>query len=98
MRNWLLLAPLLLASCAASENKNPGLDQVPPGSACTSTALDSFVGQPASADLGARMLAASHASKLRWVPFGAVITMDFSPMRLTVRLDQQNRVASATCS
>jgi hypothetical protein len=31
------------------------------------------------------------------VPFGAMITMDYSDERVTVRLDQQNRVLSATC-
>jgi hypothetical protein len=34
---------------------------------------------------------------LRWVPFGGVITMEYSETRLTVRLDQQSRVLSATC-
>jgi len=98
MRKWIVLAPLILASCAAREGQVVGIDQVPPGSTCTqSGALNSFVGQAASADLGARMMAASRASKLRWVPYGAVITMDFSPMRVTVRLDEQNRVISATC-
>jgi hypothetical protein len=43
------------------------------------------------------MLAASGARQLRWVPHGGIITMEFSPNRLTVRLDQANRVESATC-
>ena len=43
------------------------------------------------------MLAASGAQQLRWVPYGGIITMDFTPSRLTVRLDQANRVDSANC-
>ena len=98
MRSGLLLAPLLLASCAASDNQAGGLDQDPPGPRCTpSEALNGFIGQPASTELGARLMATSRAQTLRWVPHGAVITMDFSPTRLTVRLDEQNRVESATC-
>ena len=48
-------------------------------------------------DLGARMLAASGAKTLRWVPKGGVVTMDFSPYRLTVLLDGSNRVERANC-
>ena len=98
MRKLLLFVPLAFAGCAAQQRQVVGIDQVPPGSVCTATgSLNSFVGQPASAELGARMMAASRARKLRWVPHGGVVTMDFSPTRLTVRLDPQSRVESATC-
>jgi len=98
MPRWMLFAPLLLGSCAAAESSVPPADGASGDSACTtSAALESFVGQPASAELGSRLMAASRATKLRWVPYGAVITMDYSPNRLTVRLDQQNRIISATC-
>ena len=59
--------------------------------------LGSFVGQPASAQLGAQIMAAARAPKLRWVAHGAVITMEYSAHRVTVRLDPQSRVASVTC-
>lgn len=99
MRKLLLFVPLAFAGCAAAQERQVvGIDQVPPGSVCTATAaLSSFIGQPASAELGARMMAASRARNLRWVPYGGVVTMDFSPTRLTVRLDQQSRVESASC-
>jgi hypothetical protein len=99
MRKLLVLLPLAFAGCAtAHERQVVGLDQVPPGSICTASgALNSFVGQTASAALGAQMMAAARATKLRWVPYGGVVTMDYSPTRLTVRLDQQSRVESATC-
>ena len=99
MRKLLLFIPLAFAGCAAApERQVVGIDQVPPGSVCTrSGALNSFIGQPASTELGARMMTAARATKLRWVPYGGVVTMDFSPNRLTVRLDQQSRVESAAC-
>ena len=98
MRKLLVLMPLAFAGCAAQDRQVVGIDQVPPGSTCTASgALGSFVGQPASAALGAQMMAAARARTLRWVPYGGVVTMDFSPTRLTVRLDQQSRVESATC-
>jgi hypothetical protein len=64
---------------------------------CRLGSADRFVGQAATAELGSEMLAASGARQLRWVPHGGIITMEFSPNRLTVRLDQANRVESATC-
>ena len=98
MRKLLLFVPLAFAGCAAQERQVVGIDQVPPGSVCTqSGALNSFIGQAASTELAARMMAASRARTLRWVPYGGVVTMDFSPTRLTVRLDQQSRVESASC-
>ena len=98
MRSFLVCAPLLIAGCAASGAEPVPIDQVPPGSKCQQTgALDPFVGQSATTELGARMMAASRARILRWVPFGAMITMDYNESRLTVRLDRDSRVISATC-
>ena len=98
MRKIVFLAPFALLACAAHERVVVGLDQVPPGSRCEQSAvLSSFVGQAASAQLAARMMAAARAPKLRWVAAGGPITMDHRSRRLTVQLDSQNRVASATC-
>ena len=91
MRKVHFVAPLLLTACATAPMNEPAAGLCRPGSA------DRFVGQAATAELGSEMLAASGARQIRWVPYGGVITMEFSPNRLTVRLDQANRVASATC-
>jgi hypothetical protein len=98
MRKLLLCTPLLLMACANQGTQRIPIDSVPPGSKCTqSGALDTFVGQPASTELAARIMTASRAHKLRWVPFGAIITMEYSENRVTVRLDRENRVISAIC-
>jgi hypothetical protein len=98
MRNGMLLAPLALIACAADAKTVVGIDQVPPGSKCTQSAiLNGFVGQPASVELAARMMTAARAPKLRWVAAGQAVTMDFSAHRLTVQLDAQSRVVSMTC-
>jgi len=94
----LLFATVIATSCAAEPRRVVGLDQVPEASKCVqSGALDTFKGQTASTELAAQLMSAARARKLRWVPFGAMITMDYSDIRLTVRLDPQNRVMSATC-
>ena len=93
MRKTHLVALFLLTACAAP----PSGRIEPAGGLCRPGSADRFVGQAATAELGSEMLAASGARQLRWVPHGGIITMEFSPNRLTVRLDQANRVESATC-
>jgi hypothetical protein len=98
MHKLVFLVPLSLAACATAAPRYVGNDQLPPGSKCVqSGALDTFKGQPASTELAAQIMTAARAPRLRWVPFGGIITMEFDTKRVTVRLDQQNRVLSATC-
>jgi hypothetical protein len=98
MRNEIVLASLAVLATTADARRVVGLDQIPPGSKCQPSAiLNSFVGQPASIELAARLMTAARAPKLRWVPAGATVTMDRNARRLTVQLDAQNRVLSMTC-
>ena len=85
-----LPALLTVGACAAAN---------PPamGGTCRSEALGQFIGRPASGQLGSDMLRVSGARIIRWVPLGGVVTMDFSPVRVTVQLDGANRVQSANC-
>ncbi len=94
MRFLLALCLLPLGACTIAQSRT--VDEMGPA-ACRSGALAQFIGQPASQELGARMLAASGAKIIRWVPKGGVVTMDFSPHRLTVQLDGANRVEAANC-
>jgi len=88
-----LLMPL--AACTIAQSDATAVGPVP--GPCRGEALAQFIGQPASQDLGARMLAASGARIIRWVPKGGAVTMDFNPSRLTVQLDGANRVETANC-
>src|SRR5688572_27932170 len=98
MREVLLLPALALAGCATAA---PPAPDVPihgevPGYTCRDPG-DGFVGQVATAELGARLLAQSGARTLRWVAHGSMITMEFSPSRLTVHLDAGGRVERVSC-
>ncbi|HKX92380.1 MAG TPA: I78 family peptidase inhibitor [Sphingomicrobium sp.] len=98
MHKMLFVVPMMLTACAAEGRQRVPIDSVYPGSKCTpSGALDTFKGETASTELAARIMMASRARTLRWVPFGAMVTMEYNENRVTVRLDQQNRVISATC-
>jgi hypothetical protein len=97
MRQLVTLALLPLAACTIATSDATADNPPPTAGVCHREALGQFIGQPASDDLGERMLRASGAKIIRWVPKGGVVTMDFSPHRLTVQLDGSNRVESANC-
>lgn len=95
----LVLVLAALISSAAPGSIRVGLDQVPPGSKCVqSDVLASFAGQPASAQLGAQLMAASGAPKLKWISASATDMPKRDSKLLVVRLDSQNRVVSANCA
>ena len=96
MRHAILFLPLVTLAACATVPAGPPMDG---GLVQTSRndALAQFAGQPASQESGARMLAASGARTIRWVPKGGVVTMDFRGDRLTVQLDGGNRVEVARC-
>lgn len=89
-------ALVLLSLPACTIAQSDGTSSLPEGP-CRNEALGQFVGQPASQQLGAKMMAESGARIIRWVQKGGIVTMDFSPARLTVQLDDANRVETARC-
>ena len=97
MRQLILLAFMPLAACTVATSDATADSMPAPPANCRGEALSQFTGQPASQDLGQRMLTASGARTIRWVPQGGVVTMDFNPSRLTVQLDGANRVERANC-
>lgn len=98
MRRMLLVAPFLVAACAAQTGQPVSIHSVPPGSKCIqSSVFDTYVGRPASAELAPRLMSASTARVLRWVPHGSAVTMDYRAERLTVWLDANNRIERLSC-
>jgi hypothetical protein len=64
---------------------------------CRSAGLGRFRGQPGNSATGAEMLRVSGARTIRWVQPGQMVTMDFSPQRLTVYLAKGTVIDRATC-
>ena len=87
---------LLLAACA-TQAAPPAQDPAAPHK-CDPSNIQQFVGQQRSSDLERRMLEVSGASLVRWAPFGTAITMEFRADRLTVFLDENNRINRISCS
>jgi hypothetical protein len=94
MRILFALCLLPLGGCMIAESKT--VEEMGSGP-CRNAELTQFTGQPATQELGARMLAASGGRVIRWVPKGAAVTMDYRADRVTAYLDGANRVERASC-
>src|SRR3546814_9316527 len=67
---WIAIAAALpLAACSSSEAPVESTPAVPPAeAACNADAVQSLIGQTATADVGGQLLKGSGARTLRWVP------------------------------
>ncbi|MDQ3078837.1 MAG: I78 family peptidase inhibitor [Pseudomonadota bacterium] len=99
MKYAICLPALLLAACATTPAPVVPIVAEPaqPAGTCLGDSLASFIGQPRSEALGARMLRQTGATKIRWVAKGMMVTMDYRDDRLTVYLDAANRIERASC-
>ena len=98
MRKVLVLVALCSSVAVAGSTQPVSIDSVWTGTKCQQTvALDSFKGQIATTDLAARIMMASRAHDVRWVAYGQQGTLKPGANRVTVQLDQENKVSSAVC-
>ncbi|MEP7129802.1 MAG: I78 family peptidase inhibitor [Sphingomicrobium sp.] len=96
MRKIVFLAPALLAACATAPAATP-VHGVTPGKTCNAAGTARFIAQPGTSATGAAIKRATNATILRWAPPGTMMTMEFSPERVTVYLGPDNKVTQITC-
>ena len=94
MREAAVFAALLLAGCATVTEKPPQLART---GTCDAAPAAGLVGREGTAALGAEALRLTGASRLRWRRPGAMVTMEFSPGRLNLHLDDQGRISRIVC-
>lgn len=96
---WIAIAAALpLAACAATDTPAETTPAPPSAeAACNADAVQSLVGQTATADVGGQLLKGSGAKTLRWVPPRTAVTMDFRPDRLTVSYDDALKIERISC-
>lgn len=90
--------PALLAGCMPyAENVENG--QAPPESSglCNADKLDHAVGQKLTADLEARLKREARAELVRVAPHDGAITMDHSPARLNIFIDEARKIIRINC-
>ena len=92
---------LMTMGCAPVPPSEPPEEQVPvhgsTGRICNAAPAQFLVGREADGELGAEAMRLSGAGKLRWIPKGAMVTMDYREDRLNIELDANNRVTRIRC-
>jgi hypothetical protein len=91
------LAALALTAtgCASVPANGP---ERPPGDTCRQADGQRFVGQRASAETASAILAATGATRLRWVPPRTAVTMEYAYGRATVSYDDNYAITTVSCS
>lgn len=101
MRRAILL-PLLAMGCAAAPHQAPQDPADAPqergtGQACDAGRAKALVGRSRTAQAEGEARRLTGAAAVRWVPQGGMVTMDYRPDRLNIRLDKNGRVLSLDC-
>lgn len=86
------LSAMALTACVSVDNRPDN-----GGDGCRAEAGQPFIGQVASSESGAALLAATRTRELRWVPPGMMVTMDYKIGRLTVSYDSAMRITTVSC-
>lgn len=98
MRDLLMLSPLLLAACAAAAPTDPipvrGADG---DKSCDASNTSQFIGMTASSETRSAIQAATGSGSLRTVRPDQMVTMEFSPSRVTVHLDAADKITRIVC-
>jgi hypothetical protein len=97
VRMLAIAAVLPLAACSSSETPPASTPPPPAEATCNADAVQSLVGQTATAEIGGQLLKGSGATTLRWVPPRTAVTMDFRPDRLTVSYDDALKIERISC-
>ena len=104
MPKFVLVAPALLAACAApAAAANPGpptptpIHGETPGHTCRTARTDRFIGRPGTSQTGRSIKRITRAAVLRWAPPGTMLTMDYRADRVTVYLGPDRRVTKINC-
>jgi hypothetical protein len=90
---------MTMAACtvAASSGEEPAVPERGTGRTCDSSKAQSLVGRVADDALAAEAMRLTGAGALRWVPMGAMVTMDYRPDRLNIHLGPKNEVTKVAC-
>lgn len=94
MRRALFLAPAMLAACAAQQ---PPVHGVTPGHKCNAAATSQYIGQLGTSVTGAAIMRATNAAVIRWAPPNTMLTMDYREDRVTVWVDEAQKITKIRC-
>ena len=93
----MLMAATLGCTTPAVKGGDEPIRERGTGRGCDAARAQGLVGRQANEALAAEALRLTGASTLRWVPMGAMVTMDYRPDRLNIHLGPRNEVAKIAC-
>jgi len=90
---------MMTVSCAASTvgPADAAEPQIAGDGPCDAAAADGLIGEPASRQLAVEAMRLSGARAFRWIPVDSAVTMDYSPNRLNVELDENSVMRTFRC-
>ena len=94
MNRVVVALPLLLMTSCAHPDKPAA---TPPQADCHADRVQDLVGQPRSDALGDKARQRAGARVIRWIPTGAMVTMDYRFDRLDLRLGPDGKISAITC-
>lgn len=103
MKGLIPLIVVVTAGCMAPEGESagPANDNAPPAftgdGSCDPAAAQKLIGKERSAEVEAEALRLTGAKKARWIKPGDAVTMDYSPTRLNIDLDDAGRITKFHC-
>jgi hypothetical protein len=69
-----------------------------PADTCRREPGQRFLGQRATAELGAAIMRATDSTRIRWVPPRSAVTMEYAFGRVTVSYDDDYRITAVSCT
>ena len=96
-RPLIAAAALALSACTTipANGEEPPVREVP--DTCKAEPAQRYLGQRATAETGAAIVAATDSRELRWLPPGAIVTMEYKIGRVNVSYDESYRITRVTC-
>lgn len=99
--NGLAAGAILMAMTGCASVPPAEAEEVPvqgeTGRKCDAAPAQKLVGKARSEALGAEAKRLSGAGALRWIPEGAMVTMEYREDRLNLHLDARNKVVRIAC-
>jgi hypothetical protein len=93
----MLMTAITGCTTAAAQGGEVPIPERGTGRTCDAAKAQALVGRPRTPELGAEAMRLTGAGALRWVPQGAMVTMDYRPDRLNIHLGPHNEVTKIAC-
>jgi uncharacterized membrane protein len=88
-----LMVMVMMAGCATAAEEVP----VRGGGHCDAARAQRLIGRARSEGVGAEALRLTGARTVRWIPKGAMVTMDYREDRVNLHLDGDGKVVKVAC-